>query len=137
MGKNIRIGALLFVSLAAMLTASSASSAEEALIKVSPEVSYVSGGVGEESFSRLRGTNKDYNLTMLFAQKSGAYVSSAGVTIVDAKGQTVIDAISDGPLFYAKLPSGSYKVTVNFDGKSITRRIKLGAKQMSMDFRWL
>ena len=47
-------------------------------------VTYVSGGAGTEEIDQLRSMEKDFNLKMVFALKSGAYLAEVNVTIVDA-----------------------------------------------------
>jgi hypothetical protein len=58
-----------------------------------------------------------YKLQLVFAtQKSGEYVANVKVMISDAKGETLIDVVSDGPGFYAKLPVGHYKISAENRG---------------------
>lgn len=100
-------------------------------------VSYVSGGVGTTSIDRLAALAKDFNLKLVFALKSGDYVSDVRVTIANAAGKTLVDATSDGPWFMAKLPAGSYHVVATYAGKAEKRAIAVGAEKIrTVDFRW-
>lgn len=100
-------------------------------------VSYVSGGVGADERDALKAMAKDYNLRLLFAdKKTGSYQAGVKVAIADTKGRKVVDAVSDGPWFYAKLPPGRYRVTADADGKTVTRRATIGAGHSAhLDFR--
>jgi len=102
------------------------------------DITFVSGGVGDEDRSALRRMAPNYNLRLMFAlQGSGEYLANIGVSLVDAHGKTVLDAISDGPFFLAHVPPGRYKLTVTNDGKSQTRSIDLaGAGAVAQDFYW-
>jgi len=101
-------------------------------------ITFVSGGVGEEDRSALRQMAQGYNLRLMFAvQSSGEYLANIGVTLVDAQSKTVLDAISEGPFFFAHMPPGRYKLTVANDGKSQTRSIDVAASgAVSPSFYW-
>ena len=119
-----------------LLSMSNAISAD-ATVQTSGGVSYVSGGVGDSSISKLESLAKDFNLKLVFALQSGNYVSDVKVVIADAKGKTLVDATSAGPWFLVKLPAGSYQIVATFAGKDVKRPITLGtAKLQTVDFRW-
>ena len=100
-------------------------------------VSYVSGGVGTTSIDRLAALARDFNLKLVFALKSGDYVSDVKVTIATAAGKTLVDTTSEGPWFMAKLPAGNYQVVATFAGSAEKRSIAVGAgKIKTVDFRW-
>ena len=80
---------------------------------------------------------RDFNLKLVFANTSGAYVSDVKVTIVDASGHVVLDATSEGPLLMAKLPAGGYRVDATFGGHQESRKVTVAAnKLITVDFRW-
>jgi hypothetical protein len=85
-------------------------------VKKSGEISYVSGGVGDEEQKRLAEMARDFNLKVTFAGSSGAYGGGSRVEIRDKSGKTVLDAESRGPLFYAQLPPGTHTVTATGAG---------------------
>jgi hypothetical protein len=100
-------------------------------------VSFVSGGVGTDSTDRLSSLAKDFNLKLVFALKSGDYVSDVKVTIADAAGKTLLDTTSEGPWFLAKLPAGNYRIVATFAGNAEKRTIAIGAEKLkTIDFRW-
>ncbi|WP_291986067.1 carboxypeptidase-like regulatory domain-containing protein [Candidatus Accumulibacter sp. ACC007] len=100
-------------------------------------LSYVSGGVGDESLQRLRERVSEFNLKLVFAMTSGAYLSNVRVTVADARGKTLVEAISDGPWFLAKLPAGEYRVVASYAGKAIERSVAVDATALkTVDFRW-
>jgi hypothetical protein len=100
-------------------------------------VSYVSGGVGTSSLDRLGSLARDFNLKLVFALKSGDYVSGVKVTIADAAGKQLLDTTSEGPWFLAKLPAGNYQVVATFADKAEKRTIAVGPEKLkTVDFRW-
>lgn len=89
-------------------------------------VEYVCDGVGEirrDTFKELR---SDYNLQLVFANKAGEYVADVMIDVVDLSNyDEVIHDVAEGPLLYAKLPTGNYNVVVNYKGEQITKKIKV------------
>lgn len=102
------------------------------------EVSYLSGGVGQEEVTYLKSVSGDYNLRLQFAlSDGGAYVSDVDVRVKNGSGQEVLAAKSDGPIFYAKLPDGAYEVTVTYGGKPQSKKVTVGAKGgAALGFYW-
>ena len=99
---------------------------------------YLSGGVGEESQQLLSSRASEFNVKLVFALTSGAYLSNVKVAIADAKGtKTLLEATSDGPWFLAKLPVGNYRVVATYAGKAIERSVAVDATALrTVEFRW-
>lgn len=81
-------------------------------------VSYVSGGVGEDEHAALRAVEREYNLKLTFALAGGHYLGEAAVVITAAPGRVILDAVSQGPWFLARLPAGTYTIHVARGGVS-------------------
>jgi hypothetical protein len=127
--------AVALLSSAFLVPVTSASGAEA--IQTVGSISYVSGGVGTESQERLNSLTKEFNLKLVFAMKSGGYVSGARVTLADAGGKTLLDTSSEGPWLLVKLPSGRYRVMATFSGKTIEHKTAVKAANLkTLDFRW-
>jgi hypothetical protein len=101
------------------------------------DVQYISGGVGVEEREQMQSAAKDYNLHLVFSQKeTGAYVAEISVSIKDAKGEEILQVVSDGPWLYAQLPAGTYTVTVAQAGRAISRQVKVtGEKSQTLYFQ--
>jgi hypothetical protein len=126
--------ALLAIS---ALLAPSATAKSDEVVHMPSGIVYVTGGVGSEATNLLKSMEKDFNLKLVLANTSGAYLSDVKVTIFDASGQVVLDATSEGPLLMAKLPAGGYRVDATFRGHPESREITVAAKTLStVDFRW-
>lgn len=99
-------------------------------------VSYVSGGIGEDSAAELKAREKEFNLKLIFTLIEGNYLADVGVRVTDAAGKTVVEHVADGPFFLAKLPAGTYTVTASYGGKTQTRQVKVGSGLRTEYLRW-
>jgi hypothetical protein len=91
-------------------------------------VSYVSGGIGSAQQEALQRVAGRFNLKLTMATKDGKYIGRADIRIADEQGRTVIEAPSDGPLFFAKIPTGKYDVRATADGTSLTEQVTVAAQ---------
>lgn len=127
--------AALVLATASLVNVASANS--DAIVQTVGGMSYVSGGVGKDSIDRLNSLAGDFNLKLVFALKAGDYLSNVKVGISDAAGNTILDALSEGPWFLARLPKGNYQIVATFGGKAEKRGITVGADKLkTIDFRW-
>jgi len=101
-------------------------------------ITYVSGGNGLEERQALNEVTGDYNLKLVFAEKgSGAYVSDVKLSIMNMKGQSILEAVSDGPWFLVKLAPGRYKITAEAEGQSQVQQAKVGGGRLTqLHFYW-
>lgn len=100
-------------------------------------VSYVTGGVSDESLDELKSMSSGFNLKLVFALKSGEFLSDVHVAILDRSGTTLLDATSDGPWLLAKLPRGEYQVVASQSGNSIRHKVIVEKGTLrTVDFRW-
>ena len=101
------------------------------------DVSYVSGGVGEESREQLKAFAAAFNLKLLLAHKSGEYIGDVQIVIVDGKGKELLKAVAEGPIFMANLPAGRYEVIATTEG--LTQKLHatvVKGKLGTLVFRW-
>ena len=101
-------------------------------------ITYVSGGNGLEERQALNEVTGDYNLKLIFAEKgSGAYVSDVKLSIMNMKGQKILEAVSDGPWFFVKLAPGRYKISAEAEGQSQVQQAKVdGGRLTQLYFYW-
>lgn len=87
-------------------------------VKTAGDITYISGGIGDEDLTQLKATEKDYNLHVLMSMKSGEYISQATMRILDAAGTELLVIEDAGPYVYAQLKPGTYtlEVTSQEDG---------------------
>ena len=99
-------------------------------------ITFVSGGAGDEDRDALKQVESQYNLRLLFAARNGEYLANVAVTLSDARGNAVLDTIAEGPIFYARVPPGRYRLTVSNEGQSQSRDISVGNGAVRQDFYW-
>jgi hypothetical protein len=132
------IGGLFGVFFGCMSVSSAAAmSADLPKTKTHAGVAYLSGGVGVDEREALQRMSKGDNVQLIFAARDGEYLSDVNVTITNSEGHKVLEAVSQGPWFFMKLPAGKYSVTAETMGHSLQRVIeapRTGRAQML--FSW-
>ena len=99
-------------------------------------VTFITGGIGDEERAALQQSKKSYNLYVTSAGSNGDFEGDTHLTIRDKNGDAVVSAVS-GPRFYAKLPAGSYVVEATSGDQTIKRNITVGASHSAnIDLRW-
>lgn len=109
--------------------------AADLLPETQNEVQFLSGGIGMEERNAMQAEGKEYNLRLSFSLKDGTYIAGVKVAIDSGK-KPLVEADSDGPLFYAKLPPGKYRIAVSYQGKIQTRTVAIGKNATNLYFRW-
>ena len=103
-------------------------------------VSYMSGGVGQDEAAAMRKEGAHFPLTVEFVQHAkprDEYLANIDVRIRDAHGSTELTTRSDGPFLLAKLPPGKYQITANDNGRVETRDVVIAAHQpQHVVFEW-
>ncbi len=130
----------LLSAAAAVVGLSCAAVANEDLLpeaRSAGSVAYRSGGIGAEERAALRAHARDYNLRLTFAAEGrGAYLGGAKVRIEDSDGHVVLDAGSEGPWFFARLPKGRYRVVASHETGAIARDVDLSIRSVDLVLRW-
>ena len=112
-------------------------SGSEPEVQTSNGIPYVSGGFGLEERAELRAIGKTDNLELSFAQQNKDYIGGAEVLIKDKNGTEVLEAVSDGPLLFARLPEGVYIVEATAMGKTLEQTVHVPSKgQARLYFTW-
>jgi len=101
----------------------------------------LSGGIGSDERAQVQARRADFNLRLAFANDKGEYVSAVAVHIDalrDGQHQRVYDAQSVGPLFYAHLAPGKYRLELVYRGTSRVLEHQVGAQQKTPEIvvRW-
>ena len=131
---GMALALLLFGSGSLGLTAAMPASIQ---VKTYHNVPYFSGGVGEEEIDLLRQVDGAYNVKLIFAATEGNYLSDVRVLIEDSQGTKVLEAVSEGPWFYTKLPPGTYNVLAQAEGRTRQQRAQVTQqKRTQLQFYW-
>ncbi len=98
---------------------------------------HISGGVGADARENLLAKEKEYNLKIIAAEKSGDYLANVKVVIESARKEQVLDTTMEGPILLAKLAPGTYTIRATSDGQTLTRTVTIPARGLrQVDFRW-
>ncbi|HXF67284.1 MAG TPA: carboxypeptidase regulatory-like domain-containing protein [Burkholderiales bacterium] len=127
-----------FVRAAALLAALAAPAAGA---QTGPErggaIAHASGGIGVDEQERLLAREKEFNLKLVFSLVQGNYVADVAVKIADAKGRSLLEHLAPGPFFLARLPAGQYTVAATYEGRTLTRKVKLAEGRLRTEYlRW-
>lgn len=99
-------------------------------------IAYLSGGIGADEAARMRSMRAAFNVQMQFADaRTGEWLSDVAVALADARGKPVFSLVTSGPFLYVKLPPGSYRARITYQGVSQTRKFTAGRKPAALDFR--
>jgi hypothetical protein len=89
-------------------------------------IRYITGGVSDEERDAMREQANGYNLWIWLARSgSGYFLANVKVSIVDARGQPVLDTVTDGPWLLARVPPGRY--TIRTDQSDAATTVNVGA----------
>lgn len=103
------------------------------------DVNYVSGGIGLGEAAEIKQLAKSYPLEVICVQKVGgadSYLADVKVQIVDAKGNAVLDVVTEGPYLLASLPRGSYMVSADYNGVVKHSHVTIGGKHKRLVYAW-
>jgi len=101
------------------------------------DVPHISGGVGEDARQELLAKEKEYNLKIIAAEKSGDYLANVKVVIESARKERLLDTTMEGPILLAKLAPGTYTIKATSGGRTLTRTVTIPAQGVrQVDFRW-
>ena len=101
------------------------------------DVPYISGGAGADAREELLAKEKEYNLKIIAAEKSGDYLAGVKVVIESARKEQVLDTTMEGPILLAKLAPGTYTIRATSGGQTLTRTVTIPAQGLrQVDFRW-
>lgn len=101
------------------------------------KVDFVSGGVGDDEASALKGRAAGYPLQLQFVQQAqprDEFLADVRVKISDRSGNVVLDTTASGPFLFANVPPGRYQVEAEYNGvvKRKSVDVRAGKQQKAM-----
>lgn len=111
---------------------------ELVLLETARATTFMNGGVSKEEETYMRKIAKDWPLRMIFSErKDNDFVADVNLTVTDQRGSPVLVLNSGGPMTYAMLPAGKYRVTARFHGITESRDVTLDGKEgKDVYFHW-
>lgn len=95
------------------------------------DVTWISGGVGQDESDAMKAQAGKYSLSVLFAAhmsgKRDVYTSPAKVTITRSDNTPVLDIKPDGPYLLVNLPAGKYRISATDGQRRRTQAVSISA----------
>lgn len=114
--------------------------AQDELVVVEPMrvTTYLNGGIGADEEQMMRKAAKDWPLRMIFSErKDNEFVADVRLLVTNAKGAPVLMLHGAGPMTYAMLPAGKYRISASHKGQTETREVTLDGKTgRDVYFHW-
>jgi hypothetical protein len=90
------------------------------------QMPWMSGGVSYEARDEMRKAAPAYNVHLMFSNRQGSYLADIPFTVSKPNGRELYSGVSEGPLLYLNLPSGTYQIAVQLGGIWQNKRIRAG-----------
>jgi hypothetical protein len=101
-------------------------------------IPFVSGGMTAAQRQEMQRIANKYPMQLVFtAEGQPPELSGVRIKVRDLRGDTLIDAVADGPLFYFNPPSGRWTMEAEWNGEKVTRTVDLvGRRYIVLEFRF-
>jgi hypothetical protein len=91
-------------------------------------ITYISGGIGLDEEDAIKAQAQNYNLQVTTSNTKGEWLADTNLSIAASDGREVLNVSNVGPLFYAALPPGTYRIEASSNGEQQTKTIKVGGE---------
>lgn len=94
------------------------------------DVTFVTGGIGDDELQAIEASKADYNLHVMSASSSGAFVGDSRVVITRKVGKETEEMLSvvAGPILYVRLPAGSYTLAAKLGDQTKKQNFTVSKK---------
>jgi hypothetical protein len=136
--RRAMLGSLSAAALMAVATFPAHAQDELIIVEQARATMYINGGIGADDEQHMRKVAKDWSLRMIFSErKDNEFVADVSLLITDTHGTPYLQLSSAGPMTYAMLPAGKYRITARFKGQSETHEVTLDGKAgRDIYFHW-
>ena len=112
--------------------------AAELEIHRTQSVRYVSGGVTPEEVKEMQKIAPRFPIQLYFrVEGSDAPVTGVNVTVRDVQGDIVLQAQSEGPMFFIDATSGRYTIDAEYAGEILSEtKDQTGRRYLRIKFRF-
>ena len=130
----------LFLMLLVALNGVGICSAQLPTIQMQGDITYISGGIGEDEAKAMKAESKSWPLSIEFSEylvSQDLWVAQVYLRILDSSGKTQFEATVDGPMFLGKLPPGNYQLIATYEGITQSRKIQIiDGKPLHVSINW-
>jgi len=97
--------------------------------KTQGDISFITGGIGSDESSAMFAAAKKWSLLIEMSEIDGSgrgvWIAGTDIRVFNAKQQTIIEILCDGPLMLLNAPPGQYTVEASYQGKVLKRSVTL------------
>jgi hypothetical protein len=129
---------ILILLLAVASTGFALMAAAEIEIHRQQSVRYASGGVTPEEVRQMQKIAPRFPMQLYFrVEGSDAPVTGVNVTVRDVQGDTVLQAQSEGPMFFVEATSGRYTIDAEYAGETLSEtKDQTGRRYLRIKYRF-
>lgn len=101
-------------------------------------IDYVSAGMTPEEKHEMQRIAARYPMQLVFtAEGEAPELKGVKVTLKDLKGDVLLQAVADGPMFYFNPPSGRWTMEAEYKGQTVSRTVDLvGRRYIVLPFHF-
>jgi hypothetical protein len=129
-----------FLILLVVLSGISVCSAQLPMNQMQGDITYISGGIGEDESRAIKAESKNWPLSIEFSEyvvSQDLWVAQVYLRILDSKGKTILETIVDGPMFLGRLPPDTYELFATYEGVTKSRKIQIvNGKTLHISMSW-
>jgi hypothetical protein len=99
-------------------------------------IDYVSGGATPDEAKAMQRVANKYPMQLRFVIGDDPNAGKGvRVTVINLKGEKLIEAVSDGPVFYFNPPSGRWTIDAEYQGETQSKTVDLvGRRYIGLQF---
>lgn len=108
------------------------------VVDLTPQVQFMTGGIGQSEEAAVRKAEKNFKLRMAFSErKDNEFAADVDLRVTDMSGRPVFVLLDADPMVNLNLPDGRYRVMASLDGQTETRLVTLhGGAGENLNFHW-
>jgi len=127
--RRTMLGSLSAAALMAAITFPAQAQDKLIVVEEARATTYINGGIGADDEQYMHKVAKDWPLRMVFSErKDNEFVADVSLLITGEHGIPYLQLSNAGPMTFAKLPAGKYRVTAGYKGQSETHEVTLDDK---------
>jgi hypothetical protein len=91
------------------------------------DITFITGGIGSDESGAIFAAAKQWSLLIEMSEIDGSgrgvWIAGIDIRLLNAKQQTLLETVCDGPLMLLKAPAGQYTVEATYQGKLLKRSV--------------
>jgi len=97
--------------------------------KTQGDTTFITGGIGSDESSAMFAAAKKWSLLIEMSEIDGSgrgvWIAGIDIRVQNAKQQSILETVCDGPLMLLNAPPGQYTVEASYQGKLLKRNVVL------------